>query len=55
MTDRTEELRKVYNREIEQAQETIVIALCETYKRITGKQANTSLREKIHEAVEQHG
>jgi hypothetical protein len=53
--DRTDELRKAYRKDLELSVEKIVIGLCDTYQRITGKPASTSLREKLFEVVEEHG
>lgn len=55
MNDRTEQLAKIYRREKEQSEETITIALCETYQRITGKKPSERLSEAIADAVQYHG
>lgn len=49
--ERTKEFRTMYHREMEAVEETVTMALCETYKSVTGKPASDRLRDAIADAI----
>lgn len=49
--ERTKELSRIYRREMDEADETLTVALCETYKNITGKQPSPKFAEEISNAI----
>lgn len=49
--ERTKELSRIYHREMDEANETLTVALCETYKNITGKQPSPRFAEEVANAI----
>jgi DNA-binding TFAR19-related protein (PDSD5 family) len=50
--ERLNQLSSIYRRERAEAQETIVIALCETYRDITGAWPDDRLKDRLADAIE---
>lgn len=52
--EQIKESQRQYNRAIEQVEEILTNAMCETYHKVTGKQASDRLYEKLLDAIRFH-
>lgn len=49
--EQIKETQRQYNRAIEQVEEILANAMCETYHKVTGKKASDRLYEKLLEVI----